>query len=222
MKAVTPARWPERRLLLLLREIGRSIRKLKFAMWPNLLLLKLNHRITHQKTHLPLKIYQRSFVPCRLFTTCLIPNKNSLTMRRKSPRSTVMGFHIRHLCRAIILCHLSHSTIACWNQGSCRGWNCGRSETCVLVHSQGLSHHHSTSINQVILSYLSSSPSPLLRQSGRNRKLERKAESQQRREAARENVPEPKRKKIRKSKRVDLPPLLRDILGSDIEFWLSL
>ena len=62
------------------------------------------------------------------------------------------------------------------------------------------------------------SPSPVFRQSGRNRKLTRKAESQKRREAEREEVSEPTRKKVKKSKRVDLTSQLRDILGSDIEF----
>lgn len=61
------------------------------------------------------------------------------------------------------------------------------------------------------------SPSPLLRQSGRNRKLTQKAESQQRREAERENLSEPKKKKIKKSKRVGLTSQLREILGSNIE-----
>lgn len=47
-----------------------------------------------QEIHLSIKIYQRSFVPCRLLTSRLIPNKNSLITRRKSPRSTVLGFLI--------------------------------------------------------------------------------------------------------------------------------
>ncbi len=62
------------------------------------------------------------------------------------------------------------------------------------------------------------SPSPVFRQASRNRKLTRKAESQKRREAEREGVSEPPRKKFKKSKHVDLTSQLRDILGSDIEF----
>ena len=43
--------------------------------------------------------------------------------------------------------------------GSCHGWNSGRSGPCTLVHSQGLSHLLSPSINQPFLPYLSSLPS---------------------------------------------------------------
>lgn len=80
--------------------------KFKFDTRLELLLLILNHQITYQETLLPYKTYQQSFPPCHLFTSCLILNKNPLTMHRKSPRSTVMGFYISSLCRAI-LCYLN-------------------------------------------------------------------------------------------------------------------
>ena len=57
--------------------------------------------------------------------------------------------------------------------------------------------------------------SPAPRQSGRSRKLTKKIESQQRREAEEES--KPKRRKIRRSK-VDVTSQLKELLGSDIDF----
>lgn len=54
--------------------------------------------------------------------------------------------------------------ITCRNQGSCPGWNSCKSDrcacTCTYIHSQGLSHLSSTSINQQFLPYLSLGSEP--------------------------------------------------------------
>ena len=60
------------------------------------------------------------------------------------------------------------------------------------------------------------SPSPTSRQSGRIRKPTRKIESQRRR--AVEGESEPKKKKIRRTKSVDVTSQLKELFGSDIEF----
>ena len=60
------------------------------------------------------------------------------------------------------------------------------------------------------------SPSPTSRQSGRIRKPTRKIESQRRRAA--EGESEPKKKKIRKTKSVDVTSQLKELFGSHIEF----
>lgn len=61
------------------------------------------------------------------------------------------------------------------------------------------------------------SPSPAPRVSARNRKPSRKLESQRRRAAEEES--EPKKKKIRQEKLVDATSQLKELLGSDIEFF---
>ena len=71
---------------------------------PNLLFLRLNRCIIHQKVHSILKLYHLLFIPSRQFTSRLIPNQNILKICHKFLPSTVRDLCRSYLWRAILFC----------------------------------------------------------------------------------------------------------------------